>query len=144
MSKRLHFVALWHAYHYAYSSSAKTGENVEEVFLSLGKTLIGVEQVEDEPEEPINLEELPGEMDVVEVTDRVVSDFCTVYGDLELAMPVIRNQFKKAGVDVRNPTKQGLLKVIDMLADVERDFRDERIVRENRTKRRLLVKKVKD
>jgi small GTP-binding protein len=129
----------------AYSSSAKTGTNVEEIFLSLGKTLIGVEPVEEEEEEEtINLEELPGEMNVVEATDRVVKDFCTVYGDMELAMPVIRNQFKKAGVDVRNPTKQGLLKVIDMLADVERDFRDERIVRENRTKRRLLVKKVKN
>ncbi len=128
----------------AYLSSAKTGENVEELFLALGKTLMGVESVGDEPEEPINLDELPDEIDVVEATDAVIKDFCTVYGDLELAMPVIRNQFKKAGVDIRNPTKQGLLKVIDMLADVERDFRDERIVRENRTKRRLLVRKVKE
>jgi len=129
----------------AYSSSAKTGENVEELFMSLGKTLIGVEQVEDEDEEEaIDLENLPDELDVVEATDRVVKDFCNVYGDMELAMPVIRNQFKKAGVDIRNPSKQGLLKVIDMLADVERDFRGEREVRENRTKRRLLVKKVKE
>jgi small GTP-binding protein len=129
----------------AYSSSAKTGDNVEELFLTLGKTLLGVEQAEEEEdEEAIDLENIPDDIDVVEATDRVVRDFCSAYGDMELAMPVIRNQFKKAEVDIRHPSKQGLLKVIDLLADVERDFRDERMVRENRTKRRLLVRKVRD
>jgi small GTP-binding protein len=128
----------------AYSSSAKTGDHVEELFLSLGKTLIGIKKDEtEEPEvEPVTFEEVPDDIDIVAATDQVVSDFCSAYGDMELAMPVIRQQFSKAGVDIRNPTKQGLLKVIDMLADVERDFRDERTVRENRTKRRLWVRKV--
>jgi hypothetical protein len=62
---------------------------------------------------------------------------------METAMPVIRQQFTKAGVDIRNPTKKGLMKVIDQLGEVEKGFKDDRIVRENKTRRRLVLERIK-
>ncbi len=126
----------------SFSSSAKTGENVEEFFSTLGKMLVEFEK-EDEIKESVPVEELPEEMDIVEVTDWMINDFCNTFGDMESAMPIIRQQFTKAGVDIRNPTKKGLLKVIDKLAEIERGFKDESTIREKRTQRRLVVQRVK-
>ncbi len=125
----------------AYPSSAKTGENVENLFLSLGKMLTDIEVVPESQEFPV-IEHTPEEVNIVIATDFVISDFCTNYSDIEIAMPIIRQQFVKAGVDIREPTKEGLLKVIDLLAEVEQDLKDEGKVKENRTKRRLMVEKV--
>jgi small GTP-binding protein len=125
----------------AYSSSAKTGENVEKLFLSLGEMLTDINATPDTQEFTI-FENIPEEMNIVAATDFVINDFCNNYGDTEIAMPIIRQQFVRAGVDIREPTKEGLLKVIDLLAEVEQDLKDENAVKENRTKRRLLVEKV--
>lgn len=125
-----------------FSSSAKTGENVENLFLNLGKMLTGT-NVEEEGKELEIAEELPSEMTIVAVADFVINDFCNNYGDMEIAMPIIRQQFARAGVDIQDPTKEGLSKVIDLLAEVEEDFRDRKTVSENRTKRQLLLERVK-
>lgn len=125
----------------AFSSSAKTGENVEEVFLSLGEMLTDIKVVKESKEFPV-IEDMPEEMTIVVATDYLITDFCNSYGDNEIAMPIIRQQFVRAGVDIREPTKEGLIKVIDLLAEVEQDLKDEGKVRENRTKRRLLVERV--
>lgn len=125
----------------AYSSSAKTGENVEKLFLSLGEMLTDINTTPDSQEFPI-IENIPEEMNIVAATDFVINDFCNNYGDTEIAMPIIRQQFVRAGVDIQEPTKEGLLKVIDLLAEVEQDLKDENAVKENRTKRRLFVEKV--
>lgn len=125
----------------AFSSSAKTGENVEELFLSLGEMLTDIKVVKESKEFPV-IEDMPEEMTIVVATDYLITDFCNSYGDNEIAMPIIRQQFVRAGVDIREPTKEGLIKVIDLLAEVEQDLKDEGKVRENRTKRRLLVERV--
>lgn len=125
----------------AYSSSAKTGENVEKLFLSLGEMLTDI-KVTPDIQDFTTLENIPEEMNIVAATDFVINDFCNNYGDIEIAMPIIRQQFVRAEVDIREPTKEGLLKVIDLLAEVEQDLKDEKAVQENRTKRRLLVEKV--
>lgn len=125
----------------AYPSSAKTGENVEKLFLSLGEMLTDKKVTPDSQDFTI-IENIPEEMNIVAVTDFVINDFCNNYGDTEIAMPIIRQQFARAGVDIREPTKEGLLKVIDLLAEVEQDLKDKNAVKENRTKRRLLVEKV--
>ncbi len=126
-----------------YESSAKTGENVEDLFLTLGKRLM-----EDEGEEKHQLSipsiDLSGEMTIVGVCDQIIDDFCKSFGDMERAIPVVKQQFVKASEDIRTPTKEGLLKVIDGLAEVERGYKDESTVRANRTKRRLLLRKVKN
>lgn len=125
-----------------FSSSAKTGENVEKLFLNLGRMLTGT-KVEQEVKKLEVMEELPSEMTIVAVVDFVINDFCKSYGDMEIAMPIIRQQFARAGVNIQDPTKEGLSKVIDLLAEVEEDIRDKQTVSENRTKRQLLLERVK-
>jgi small GTP-binding protein len=125
-----------------FSSSAKTGENVEKLFITLGKKLI--EEKEEVAQEQMGQQVEEEEMTLVLVTDKIINDFCDNFGNMELAMPIIRRQFSEANVDIRNPTKKGLLKVIDLLAKVEQGYKDASTIRENKTKRRLLVQKVKD
>ncbi len=54
-------------------------------------------------------------MRAVEASDEIVCRFCNLYGGLENAMPFIAYQFKKAGADFRNPTKENLRQVVDGL-----------------------------
>jgi KaiC/GvpD/RAD55 family RecA-like ATPase len=76
----------------------------------------------------------------VRVADRIITDFCAGFGGLESAMHVIRQQFEKAGMDVREPTRSGLLKVVDLLADVERATKSPEDVSQNRIRRILWVR----
>lgn len=126
----------------AFSCSAKTGDNVEELFMSLGNMLVKgpKEEKVTQPESEISI---PDHMSVVEATDLIINDFCSGYGDMEIAMPVIRKQFTKVGVDIRNPTLSGLREVIELLAQVERDFKDENVTKKNYSRRRLILSKVK-
>jgi small GTP-binding protein len=125
-----------------FSSSAKTGENVEELFITLGKKLI--EEKEEVAQEQMGLEVEEEEITLVLVTDKIINDFCDNFGNLELAMPIIRRQFSEASVDIRNPTTKGLLRVIDLLAKVEQGYKDAATINKNKIKRRSLVQKVKD
>jgi len=77
---------------------------------------------------------------LVAVSDKIMTDFCADFGGLETAMNVVRQQFEKAGIDVRAPTKDGLLKVIDLLADVERRTKTPAVVSASRLKRISWVK----
>ena len=121
-------------------TSAKTGQNVETAFLALGKQLIAAgEGGSGRMKEVL----VAGDVDdsMVSVTDRIMADFCKEFGDLETAMPIVKQQFTKAGVDVKVPTKDGLLKVIDALAEVEQGFKPADRVMDNRTRRVGWVRK---
>jgi small GTP-binding protein len=126
----------------AYSCSAKSGENVEDLFLNLGNLLI-----KGPKEEIISIQsqesDIPEHMSVVEATDMIINDFCSGYGDMEIAMPVIRQQFTRAGMDIRNPTMEGLRKVIELLVQVERDFKDESATKKNYSRRKLILSRIK-
>ena len=103
----------------AFLTSAKTGENVDAIFQELGRRVIrtlneSIERVADPTPPPQAI------APALRVTDGIMTDFCAGFGGLESAMHVVRQQFEKAGVDVRAPTKDGLLKVVDLLADVEK------------------------
>ena len=78
---------------------------------------------------------------IVAGTDRIMSDFCKEFGDIETAMPIVKQQFTKAGVDVKAPTKDGLLRVIEYLAEVEQGFKPATQVSENRSRRLGWVRK---
>jgi small GTP-binding protein len=127
----------------AFSCSAKSGENVEELFLTLGSMIANLEIVREEAETRTAKVEEQEEITLVTATDWVINDFCTTFGDMDRAMPVVRQQFTKAGVDIRNPSKEGVLKVIGLLAVVERDYMDRFVVRKNRTRRRLMVEQAR-
>jgi small GTP-binding protein len=114
-------------------TSAKTGENVESGFGLLAKELITARETEmryaSEPlGEPINA-------DAVGVADMIMVDFCNDFGGIEAGTPVLREQFSRAGLDVRNPTTDGLLKAIDLLAHVESSYKPQPEVEKAKAKR---------
>ena len=51
-------------------------------------------------------------------------DFCDVMGGQEAAMPIVRQQLTRAGIDVKAPTKEGLRLAVEYLAEVESSFRN--------------------
>ena len=54
----------------------------------------------------------------MQANDEIVTIFCRLHGGLEEAMPIIRNQFKRCGVDFSNPTKEGLKLIAERLIKV--------------------------
>jgi small GTP-binding protein len=126
----------------AYSCSAKSGENVEDMFMNLGMMLIEGKKSEIMEELPEQMD-LPESLSILEATDMIINDFCTSYGDMEIAMPVIRQQFTRAGLDIRNPTEEGMRKVIELLEQVERDFKGESDTKKNYSRRKQILNRVK-
>ncbi|MBI4999939.1 MAG: GTP-binding protein [Euryarchaeota archaeon] len=121
-----------------FASSAKTGENVEALFARLGELV--VEEVQfDAGGGPARAKEVAT---LTDACDRIMVDFVDSYGDQEMAMSIIRQQFARAGVTVTSPTKKGLLEVIDCLAAAERDFKSDGEVKANQSRRRAIVERV--
>lgn len=120
-------------------SSARTGENVEAMFGSLGAAVV---RSMDEPVERVAQPTPPqrGVDPILAVTDKIMTDFCADFGGLETGMNVVRKKFEEASVDVGAPTKDGLLRVVDLLADVEKRVKTAQVVSANRLKRITWVK----
>ena len=123
-----------------YPTSAKTGENVETAFLAFGKELLRAGEASARQMKHVLV---AGDVEdsIVTVTDKIMADFCREFGDVETAMPIVKQQFTKAGVDVKAPTKDGLLRVIEYLAEVEVGFKPTTRVSENRSRRVAWVRK---
>jgi uncharacterized membrane protein YdbT with pleckstrin-like domain len=56
-------------------------------------------------------------------------------GSVDAGMPVVKRQFEIANVDVRAPSKESLMKVVELLADVEKDFKPAEEVEANKKRR---------
>ena len=113
-------------------TSAKTGERVEDAFFRLAQTGVGG------VEAPLDL--LGGSSaakrdPLVSVADRILMDFCREFGGIEAAMPVIKTQASRAGLDVRAPTREALRRFVDHLTEIERGFRPAARVAENHDRR---------
>ncbi len=119
-------------------SSAKTGENVENMFTALGESVISAEHTQTQASTTATMtrKEIT---DLVGVTDKIINDFCNSFGDRETAMAMIRQQFSRAGVDVKNPVKANLLQAMENLAEVEKGFKDDFKVKTELAKRKRLI-----
>jgi len=113
-------------------SSAKTGEGVELCFVHLAKTMISDVEAKGHQHETATEEE---GNELITVTDRIIIDFCDVMGGHEAAMPIVRQQFTRAGVDVRTPTSEGLRLAVECLAEAESSFRNAADVEASKRKR---------
>jgi small GTP-binding protein len=123
-----------------YFTSAKNGENVKMAFNSLGKGMIEKKGISNRcPAKPGEIEKVPEKIIII---DRIIDDFCEVYGSLEDAMPIIRKQFDIAELDLNNPSKEALRLAIERLAMVEKDFREWELAEANRIKRLKWLKEI--
>ncbi len=119
-----------------YISSAKTGENVEEMFKKLGEVVLG--ERKEKKDQPTTTAK--GEVSsLLDVADMIINDFCNAHGDRETAMAMIRQQFSSAGVDVKEPAKEQLLKAVERLAELEKGFKDDFAVKTTLAKRKRLI-----
>ena len=120
-------------------SSAKTGENVETLFKKLGEIVVknvGIDvQAELEEKDILTL---------TDAADNIMVDFVESFGDQETAMAIIRQQFKNAGVDISAPTKDSLIRAVNMIAEAERDFKPEKEVNRSLSKRKAMIQRCED
>jgi small GTP-binding protein len=133
-----------------YITSAKTGENVENAFQSLGHLLLAnkipVNPIK-EIWESLVAEGIYRDSDkktLVGATDAIIVEFAAGFEDEKLAQQFISQEFVRAGLDVRNPSKDGLFRVVELLAEVESDYKEEKLVLENRQRRMDMVNRVKE
>jgi Ras-related protein Rab-8A len=96
-----------------FRTSALTGENVERSFLLLAEQILTgkfiTNRILPQEGEPV---EIP---DKILAEDEIIAQFCDVAGGFQVSMPVIREQFTKAGVNFENPTREGLERVVENL-----------------------------
>jgi len=114
-------------------TSAKTGENVEAIFTTLGDLLVA-----DVAAKNVRTKERPPQT-LAEVVDFILQDFCAQYGDLEKAMLIVQHQFEDAGVDIRKPQKEAVLKALDGLAKAEELSLTKTVARVNLEERQRMV-----
>ncbi len=118
--------ALVKAYGFPYFlTSAKTGEDVSEAFSTLGEMMV-------KPWKGLSMGHLPEitggvvsgfeiesetgrKLTPLEVEDIIMARYCDLLEDPDIAMAMIREQFKRAQVNFEYPTIQGLRRVIDYL-----------------------------
>jgi len=128
-------------------TSAKSGENVEEAFTGLGRLLVQDRR----PEDPVRelyerlvadgISRSSDKSTAVGALDAIIVDFCEkgeghFENDLP-AMDILREEVLRSGLDVRNPSKEGLLRIVDYFAEVESQFHPAPAVSENRERRLL-------
>lgn len=133
-----------------FSTSAKTGDNIEGAFESLGHMVLAKEI----PDDPIkDLYESLVAMGKHRQTDRskpigaldaIIVDFCDDFEDDRVAMSLLRQEIIRAGIDIRSPSKEGLLKLVEYMAEAQSEFKDERFVMENRDKWLRMARDVRD
>lgn len=108
-------------------TSAKTGENVNKAFHILGEMMLKSwkgPKIEPKLDLAIALEKQK-EVEIkegrklteLEVEDIIMAGFCDLLDDQDIAMSIIRVQFKRAELDFKYPTVEGLTKVTNYLLE---------------------------
>jgi small GTP-binding protein len=128
-------------------TSAKTGDNVNIAFKTLGKSMIhtwGGDHGTTRPTMPATMEkkadvEPEGRLTALQAEDKILAMYCVLLKDTDLAMAIIRVQFKRVGMDFKNPTVKGLTKVVEYLMEAASDsVEPERLKKEKRTYMNLI------
>jgi len=125
----------------AYETSAKTGRKVEAAFESIGHLVVSGEELADPLKElygslvAAGVKRTSDKSTPIGALDAIIVDFCEGFKDSRLAMPILRQEVARAGVDTRSPSKEGILKLVEYLAEAETEFQGEKTVRENLRKR---------
>jgi len=133
-----------------YATSAKTGENVEKAFESLGHLVLAGRAPKGPVKElyenmmAMGASRNPANPTLMGVLDEIIVDFCANLGDERVAMSMVTQELIRAGVDVRKPTTEGLVKAVEYLAEAESAFKNPQEVIRNRERRMEWVIRAKD
>jgi small GTP-binding protein len=125
-----------------YETSAKTGSNVELAFESLGYMVVLNKRKMDPVKELYEalvaqtVKRTSDKNTPIGVLDAIIVDFCEGFDDSRHAMPILREEINRAGIDIRSPSKGGILKLIEYLAEAETEFHKENKVKFNLEKRK--------
>jgi small GTP-binding protein len=118
-------------------TSAKTGMGVEAAFRALGAAVVAAGRA-------VHLEtavpSASASGSLAQVADLIMTDFCKEFGGSETGMPVVRQQFRAAGVHVNDPTAEELRRAVELLAQVELSFRAPELVARNRERRLAMIR----
>ncbi|KYK30363.1 MAG: hypothetical protein AYK23_01160 [Candidatus Proteinoplasmatales archaeon SG8-5] len=104
-------------------TSAKTGEKVEDTFKAMAHLMFFIDRAEDPFYERIKDVVIKGLADagdrttVVSVLDQIIFEFSEVYGNVEKAGSIIREEVARAGLDHNTPEKEKVLALIAYLTD---------------------------
>ena len=91
-----------------YTTSARTGANVNESFHLLGETLY------------LTTAKPMPTLTIQAVLDIIMDSFCNLHGGQERAMPIVQSAFAEAGVDFLNVKSEQLMPLVAKI--VEKDF----------------------
>lgn len=133
-----------------YTTSAKDGINVERTFETLGHLVLAENELKDPVKKISEILKATGIKRNIDKTtpigglDALIVDFCEGFRDSRVAMVIIRQEIARAGVDINNPKKEGLHKVVEYLADAEMEFLDEDTVFSNLERREELVRNIRE
>jgi small GTP-binding protein len=125
----------------SYPTSAKIGNNVESTFESLGHLLVSSFDQQDPVKElfenlvAMGIHRSSDKTTPVGALDSIIVDFCGGFKDSRISMMIIRQEIARSGVDINNPTKKGVLSVVEYLAEAENEFKDDKEVIENMDRR---------
>lgn len=114
-------------------SSAKTGENVGEVFRQIGQMLVKDEIASKRrkaPERPKTL---------MDALDYIIEDFCSQHGDMEKALLIAQNQLNNAGVDLRDPKPESVEDFLERIWGVEEVLLSENMAKANYDERKAVL-----
>lgn len=125
----------------SHSTSAKNGSNVEKAFMSLGHLMLSSNELLDPVKElyeslvATGVHMASDKTKPIGALDAIIVDFCEGFEDSRLAMLILRQEIARASIEIGNPTKEGILKVVEYLAEAENEFKDEKTVHSNLERR---------
>jgi small GTP-binding protein len=119
-------------------TSAKTGENVENAFMEMGKAIVkGREGFE------VSIKHDEKKLSPAEAMDNIFAHFVENYHqETDFAMAVLRQQCNTIGLDIKDPTKRQMLQLIDKLAEVETEVLTPGQISKNKVERKNYILKM--
>ena len=90
----------------------------------------------------VNLNTDRQKISILDAEDEIISIFCQNNGGMEFAMPIIRKQFSDASVDFKNPTKEGLIEIINKLVAVTKEFQGAEVAKGEYRDYMHIIKKI--
>ncbi|MEM3395998.1 MAG: Rab family GTPase [Thermoplasmata archaeon] len=132
-----------------YLTSAKTGENVEQVFHLIAECTAMLDETIELMEELgriASLQETEGEVNTIEdATDYIIVDFVRAIGQTDRGMDIVRMGFRECGLSLKNLKKEKLNALVDFLYKKEIELSvPETVASDNRKRRRDAIAGLKN